>query len=56
MPTDDTPRELTPPQRDELLSTLEDRFAANMRRHPDLEWADVRARLDACLLYTSRCV
>ena len=47
MPTDDTPRELTPPQRDELLSTLEDRFAANMRRHPDLEWADVRARLDA---------
>ncbi|EMI61025.1 hypothetical protein LEP1GSC200_0091 [Leptospira interrogans serovar Pomona str. CSL10083] len=25
-------------QREELLSTLKDRFAKNMNRHKDLEW------------------
>lgn len=42
-----THKELSPPQRDELLSALEDRFNSNVRRHPGLEWAGVRARLDA---------
>lgn len=32
---------------DQLLSILEARFAANMHRHSDLEWGDVRARLEA---------
>ena len=32
---------------EELLQTLGARFEKNMNRHPDLEWADVRARLEA---------
>ena len=32
--------------RDALLSTLDGRFHANMRRHPDVAWSDVRARLN----------
>jgi hypothetical protein len=31
----------------EILETLRDRFAANMRRHPDLDWNAVAARLTA---------
>jgi len=31
----------------DLLATLEARFAANMRRHAGIEWAKVRARLEA---------
>lgn len=34
-------------QREELLTTLEVRFEENMHRHPDVEWAQVRARLEA---------
>lgn len=39
--------ELTPQQRDELLSLLKTRFEKNMNRHPDMEWAAVQARLEA---------
>lgn len=30
-----------------LLETLQARFEKHMQRHPDITWADVRARLDA---------
>lgn len=33
-------------RREELLATLKDRFEENMHRHQNLEWDDVRARLD----------
>jgi hypothetical protein len=39
--------ELSPEQRDELLSTLKTRFEKNMNRHADLDWARVEARLEA---------
>jgi hypothetical protein len=32
-------------QREELLKTLKGRFEKNMKRHEDLEWSDVQARL-----------
>lgn len=38
---------LSPRQREGILSALMARFDANMRRHPDIEWSWVRARLDA---------
>ncbi|MGE0269485.1 MAG: DUF4256 domain-containing protein [Candidatus Omnitrophota bacterium] len=38
---------LSPDQREELLSGLKIRFEKNMGRHKGLEWAKVRARLDA---------
>ncbi|EMN97186.1 PF14066 family protein, partial [Leptospira interrogans serovar Medanensis str. UT053] len=34
-------------QREELLSTLKDRFAKNMNRHKDLEWTKVKTKLEA---------
>src|SRR4051794_35141278 len=34
-------------QREVLLRALQNRFEKNMKRHKDLEWAKVRARLDA---------
>ena len=40
-------KELSPAQREELLTTLQTRFEKNMPRHPGLEWADVRAKLEA---------
>ena len=40
-------KELSPKQREELLSALEARFAKNMNRHKGLEWAKVQARLEA---------
>ncbi len=40
-------RELTPDQREELLSVLKGRFELNMNRHIGLEWAKLRARLEA---------
>ncbi|MBK8191878.1 MAG: DUF4256 domain-containing protein [Lewinellaceae bacterium] len=40
-------KELSPEQREALLSALKDRFEQNMNRHKDLEWAKVQARLDA---------
>src|SRR5689334_2972788 len=40
-------KELSPKQREELLSALEARFDKNMNRHKGLEWAKVRAKLEA---------
>ena len=40
-------KELSSEQREELLSSLQARFEANMSRHADLTWADVQARLEA---------
>lgn len=39
--------ELSPEQREELLSTLKARFEKNRSRHKGLEWAKVQARLEA---------
>jgi hypothetical protein len=41
-------KELSPKQREELLTTLKARFEKNMNRHQGLEWTKVRARLEAC--------
>lgn len=38
---------LRPEQRQELLGVLQARFEKHRNRHPGLEWAHVRARLDA---------
>jgi hypothetical protein len=38
--------ELSAEQREELLKALKDRFEKNMNRHKDLEWANVKAKLD----------
>src|SRR5688500_1030263 len=40
-------KELSPPQREALLKTLQARFEKNMNRHQRLEWAKVRASLEA---------
>jgi hypothetical protein len=40
-------RELSAKRCDDLLETLKARFDAHMHRHAGLEWASVRARLDA---------
>ena len=45
--TKSTKRELSPKQREELLTTLKARFEKNMNRHQGLEWTKVRARLEA---------
>ena len=42
-----TKKELSPKQREELLSTLQARFEKNMNRHKGLEWAKVAAKLQA---------
>jgi hypothetical protein len=39
--------ELTPEQREELLGILETRFEKNMSFHPELNWTEVRAKLEA---------
>ena len=39
-------KELSPEQREELLTTLKARFEKNTNRHEGLEWAKVRARLE----------
>ncbi len=39
-------RDLSPEQREELLSALKARFEKNMGRHPGLVWAKVQARLE----------
>jgi hypothetical protein len=36
---------MKPQERDQLLRSLQDRFAENMRRHVEIAWADVLARL-----------
>lgn len=38
---------LTPQQQQELLNQLQIRFEKNMQRHKGIEWAKVKARLDA---------
>ncbi|MBC8029974.1 MAG: DUF4256 domain-containing protein [Pyrinomonadaceae bacterium] len=43
----ETKKELSPKQRDELLNTLAARFEKNMNRHKGLEWAKVKAKLEA---------
>jgi hypothetical protein len=40
-------KELSPEQREELLSALKGRFEKNMNRHKGLEWAKVQAKLEA---------
>jgi hypothetical protein len=40
-------KELSSKQREELLSALKARFEKNMNRHEGLEWARVKARLEA---------
>jgi hypothetical protein len=42
-----TKKALSAKQRDELLGTLQARFEKNMKRHAGLEWAKVKARLEA---------
>lgn len=34
-------------QREEIISLLEARFEKNRKRHPDIEWAKVKAKLEA---------
>jgi hypothetical protein len=40
-------KELSPKEREELLRALKDRFEKNLNRHKGLDWAKVRARLEA---------
>src|SRR5215469_607977 len=40
-------KELSPGKCEELLGTLKARFEKNMNRHTGLEWAKVKARLEA---------
>ncbi|MCK6077513.1 DUF4256 domain-containing protein [Paenibacillus silvae] len=40
-------KQLSMEQRDELLNTLKARFEKNKDRHPNLEWVNVEARLEA---------
>ncbi len=40
-------KELSPEQREELLSALKGRFEQNMNRHKGLEWANLQAKLEA---------
>ena len=56
-------KELSPVQREELLRALKARFEKNVNRHEGLEWALVRARLEAnpekliiCGVLTNICV
>lgn len=39
-------RTLSPKQQTELLSVLEDRFENHLKRHPELVWEKVKARLE----------
>ena len=42
-----TKKELSPEQREELLRALKARFEKNMNRHEGLEWAKIKAKLEA---------
>jgi hypothetical protein len=42
-----TKKTLSPKQREEQLGTLKARFEKNMNRHEGVEWAKVKARLEA---------
>jgi hypothetical protein len=41
-----TKKALSPDEREELLGILKNRFEKNRKRHADLEWAQVKARLE----------
>jgi hypothetical protein len=43
----ETKKKLSPEQREELLRALKARFEKNMNRHKGLEWAKVKAKLEA---------
>src|SRR5437867_9315588 len=43
----ETKKELSPEQGEELLKALKGRFEKNMNRHKGLEWAKVKAKLEA---------
>ena len=43
----ETKKKLSPEQREELLGALKARFEKNMNRHQGLEWAKVKAKLEA---------
>ena len=43
----ETKKKLSTKQQEELLGTLKARFEKNMNRHKGLEWADVKAKLEA---------
>jgi hypothetical protein len=47
-------RELSPKQREQILTRLKARFERNMNRHPGLQWAEVRKRLEGnvCKLWS----
>ena len=40
-------KELSPEEREKLLSVLESRFVRNTQRHQHLDWAAIKAKLDA---------
>ncbi len=40
-------KELSPQQREELLTALKARFEKNINRHKGLAWAEIQAKLDA---------
>lgn len=42
----DTEMKISPSECDQLLSILQARFEKNMNRHPHIEWANVRTKLD----------
>lgn len=43
----ETKKKLSAKQQEELFETLKARFEKNMKRHPDMEWAKIQARLEA---------
>ena len=43
----ETKEKLSPTEREELLETLQARFEKNMNRHQGLEWAKIKAKLEA---------
>jgi hypothetical protein len=43
----ETTKKLSPKEREELLETLRARFQKNMNRHKGLDWAKVKAKLEA---------
>jgi hypothetical protein len=45
--TNSNKKELSPQQREELLSALKGRFEKNMNRHKGVDWAKVQAKLEA---------
>ena len=42
-----TKNQLSPAQRDQLLKALQSRFEQNRKRHEGIEWAKVKAKLEA---------